>query len=106
MGLGSALMNLAVRAQDNERYLRWNIAVANDEHLAVLRQGTAIWNRWRERNPDIRPDLAGVDLYEADLIGIDLAGAFVLDAKLSKANLSKADLTGTDHRGGPRLGKP
>jgi hypothetical protein len=27
--------------------------VGNDKHLALLRQGTAVWNEWRDRNPDM-----------------------------------------------------
>jgi hypothetical protein len=30
--------------------------MANEEHLAILRQGVAVWNAWREANPDIQPD--------------------------------------------------
>jgi hypothetical protein len=31
--------------------------MANDEHVALLKQGVDAWNVWREENPDIRPDL-------------------------------------------------
>ena len=31
--------------------------MANDEHVALLKQGVAAWNAWRNENPDIVPDL-------------------------------------------------
>lgn len=41
--------------------------MANQEHLDVLRQGVSTWNRWREENPGIRPDLSGADCSGQDL---------------------------------------
>jgi hypothetical protein len=32
--------------------------MSNAEHVALLRQGTDIWNAWRGENPSTRPDLA------------------------------------------------
>jgi uncharacterized protein YjbI with pentapeptide repeats len=79
-------------------------AVANDEHLAILRQGVDVWNEWREKNPVIVPDLSlavlvreklsGADLLDANLIGANLA-----DADLEGAILWHADLTSADLRG-------
>jgi uncharacterized protein YjbI with pentapeptide repeats len=71
--------------------------VANDEHLAILRQGIAIWNEWRARNPEIKPDLSGADLtdagrYIARVHKIDLRGANLSAADLSEADLTEADL--------------
>jgi uncharacterized protein YjbI with pentapeptide repeats len=65
--------------------------VANDEHLALLRQGTAAWNEWRERHPFYKPDLGGAELSCAHLTDVNLSGA-----NLSRANLSKADLSGAN----------
>jgi hypothetical protein len=49
---------------DNEERptLRGAEPVANDEHLALLRQGTATWNEWWERNPGVVPDLEQAEL--------------------------------------------
>ncbi len=33
--------------------------MANEEHLAILRQGVVFWNEWRDENPDIIPNLSG-----------------------------------------------
>ena len=31
--------------------------MANEQHLGILKQGVDVWNRWREENPAIIPDL-------------------------------------------------
>jgi hypothetical protein len=36
--------------------------MANQEHLAILRQGVQAWNTWREANPEIRPDLREAEI--------------------------------------------
>jgi hypothetical protein len=41
--------------------------MANQEHVARLKQGVKVWNQWRDENPDIVPDLRGADLREATL---------------------------------------
>jgi uncharacterized protein YjbI with pentapeptide repeats len=64
--------------------------MANDQHVAVLKQGAAAWNAWREENRDIPPNLIG-----ADLTGAPLAGAHLYEANLTGAILQIANLTGT-----------
>ncbi|RPJ08555.1 MAG: hypothetical protein EHM37_16640, partial [Deltaproteobacteria bacterium] len=81
--------------------------MANPEHLKLLMQGVGVWNRWRKRQPGIKPDLslaklAGItpdynlNLSEADLSGADLSDAKLVMANLTRANLLKADLCKTD----------
>jgi hypothetical protein len=41
--------------------------MANPEHLAILKQGSAAWNEWRLKHQDIRPDLIKANLEEANL---------------------------------------
>lgn len=31
--------------------------MANPEHVEILKQGVDVWNRWREENPEVVPDL-------------------------------------------------
>jgi uncharacterized protein YjbI with pentapeptide repeats len=66
--------------------------MANDEHVALLKQGVDAWNAWREKNPDIRPDLSEVDLRDAFLLGANLSTA----NRLGAANLGEADLSGAN----------
>jgi len=62
--------------------------VANREHVdMLLRDGVAVWNRWRVDNPNVQPDLSG-----ADLSGVHLSGANLIGTDLSGANLSNANL--------------
>src|SRR5262249_47275188 len=57
---------------------REDASMANDEHVALLKQGVTAWNASREKNPDIRrPDLAGADLSGANLDAADLRRAAV-----------------------------
>ena len=91
--------------------------MANDEHLGLLRQGTAAWNEWRERNPDQKPDLneailsavvkgatlrkadqPGADLSWANLAGVDLRAAHLAGTNLCGADLRAANLRGADLR--------
>ncbi len=92
--------------------------MADEEHLAKLRQGIAEWNAWRIENRHIRPDLSGADLrgialFAADLSDVDLREADLMWSDVSEANLrganlraarlantdfSKADLRGADLR--------
>lgn len=65
--------------------------MANEEHLAILKQGVEVWNKWREANPDVRPDLSKTNLYEADLRWANLS-----ETNLSKVNLGRADLSWAD----------
>src|SRR4051812_21001019 len=76
--------------------------MANDEHVALLKQGVDAWNKWRKKNPHIRPDLRdadlrGADLRDADLTVADLTGANLIGANLIGAKLV-ADLRGADFR--------
>ena len=61
--------------------------MADEEQLALLRQGVAEWNEWRKQNSDIP-----IDLSEADLVGANLTDAFLRRADLSQADLSWANL--------------
>jgi uncharacterized protein YjbI with pentapeptide repeats len=98
--------------------------MANEEHLAILKQGAEAWNRWRREHPGVRPDLSDVDLSGAYLVGLnfgganltganlsaaflvgayfgeaDLAGANLVGAQLGVADLSRANLDGADLQG-------
>ncbi len=65
--------------------------MAKKEHLDLLNRGVEEWNRWREKHPQVEPDLTGAQLSEVDLVCADLT-----DAKLNTADLSGADLTGAE----------
>jgi uncharacterized protein YjbI with pentapeptide repeats len=81
--------------------------MANEEHVALLKQDVDAWNRWRSENPGIHPDLRAADLQGAnlsadlrgaDLSGADLSGANLSKTKFSKANLNEANLSGGNLR--------
>ena len=38
--------------------------MANKEHLKILKQGVEAWNKWREENPDVKPDLCNLAIYK------------------------------------------
>ena len=89
--------------------------MANQEHLEVLKQGTAIWNEWRKQHPEVQyPDLSetdlrganlsytflnGANLNGANLNGANLNGANLIETTFSRANLSETDLRGADSHG-------
>jgi hypothetical protein len=73
--------------------------MANAKHLAKLKTGVRTWNRWRERNPGLRPNLEGVGIY--DLLAGKNRLLFGDDPRKSLAsiNFSFASLSGVDFSG-------
>lgn len=95
--------------------------MANKEHLKILKQGVEAWNKWREENPDVEPDLCNLAIYKenskicatelnsdkdhsrlmtelmnsykgVDLSKINLRGANLNRSVLIRATLREADL--------------
>jgi uncharacterized protein YjbI with pentapeptide repeats len=67
--------------------------MANDEHVAMLARGAAVWNEWRAKSHDT-PDLSGAGLRGLDLSGFDLSRVDLRGADLRGTNLSGANLSG------------
>ena len=40
--------------------------MANDEHVALLKKGVAAWNAWRDKYPNVLPDLSHAHLDKED----------------------------------------
>ena len=87
--------------------------IYDGRHLKILNKGPKVWNRWRDKNDMILPQLEGakpkgdyldeIDLQDAYLRktqfkGKSLRRAGFKQADLSEANLSNADLSGADLR--------
>src|SRR5258708_4531988 len=70
--------------------------MANQEHLELLKQGTAVWNEWRKHHPEIQPDLSDAYLIKAELSDANLSNANLYRANLYRADLSNANLTDAD----------
>jgi uncharacterized protein YjbI with pentapeptide repeats len=67
--------------------------MANEKHLAILKQDSMAWNQWRAENHPVLPDFSEADLRATNLIGANLSGANLTMANLSLANLTGANLT-------------
>ncbi|MEO8393245.1 MAG: pentapeptide repeat-containing protein [Chloroflexota bacterium] len=80
--------------------------MANEEQLAILKQGIEVWNKWRQKHPKEPIDLSGADLKGASLVnaklfrvnlkGADLRGAYLRAAELYSSDLREADLREAD----------
>ncbi len=67
--------------------------MANEEHLALLRQGVEVWNDWRLKELLTVPDLREANLRSWNLAGANLKGADLIEADLTGANLSEVNLS-------------
>ena len=67
--------------------------MANEEHLAILRQGVEAWNQWRQDHPDVAPDYSSNHIRRIDLSGANL-GRMDLTIYKSKGKIPEAFLRG------------
>ncbi|HEV7905879.1 MAG TPA: toll/interleukin-1 receptor domain-containing protein [Pyrinomonadaceae bacterium] len=72
--------------------------MANEEHLRILKQGVDTWNKWRQSNPEINPDLSNTDLSKsalcnANLNSVDFTGANLSDVFFEQSLFGKANLS-------------
>ena len=65
--------------------------MANEEHVAIVKQGPKALDKWREENPDTELDLKRADFSKVKLSVMNFRGA-----NLGGANLSGTDFTGAD----------
>jgi hypothetical protein len=82
--------------------------MANPIHIDILYQGVEVWNAWRQKNPDIQPDLREANLrlgyifsgnfVDRDFAGANFSGADFRGANLSGRDFSKANFSGADLR--------
>ena len=75
--------------------------MANSDHVNKIKEGVSSWNKWREKNPDINPDLGWANLVSLDLSNVkfnnsNMKLAFCRDSNLSNADFSDANLYGTN----------
>lgn len=83
--------------------------MADSEHVSKVKEGTAAWNRWREEEPDVIPDLSWANLNGVNLDGAVFAksvlklafcrGCSMVGADFSEANMRGVNLEGSDLRG-------
>lgn len=74
----------------------------NKRHLAMLKKGAKAWNKWREKNPHIIPQLSGINIYynkldnynlsDANFAGLTSVLVSFKRANLCRANLEKANI--------------
>ena len=68
--------------------------MANEKHLAILRQGVQVWNQWRAKNFSEKVNLAGITFRDTDLRDVNLVGANLNNADLSYSDMRRANLNG------------
>lgn len=83
--------------------------MADSEHVSKVKEGAAAWNRWREDEPGVIPDLGWANLNGISLDGAVFAksvlklafcrGCSMVGADFSEANMRGVNLEGSDLRG-------
>ena len=83
--------------------------MADSEHVSKVKEGAAAWNKWREEEPDVMPDLGWANLNGLNLDGAVFAksalklafckGSSLVGADFSEANMRGVNFEGCDLRG-------
>ncbi|MHC5863033.1 pentapeptide repeat-containing protein [Nostoc sp.] len=67
--------------------------MANEEHLAILKEGVEIWNEWRQSNLNIIPDLSQANLSRIELVKINFQQCYLQGCNFDQTNLTYANLS-------------
>jgi uncharacterized protein YjbI with pentapeptide repeats len=70
--------------------------MADTKHLKIISRGVNAWNKWRDKEPGVTPNLIGAKLSGAKLSRANLAGAKLTWGYLTEADLEQANLVGAD----------
>lgn len=70
--------------------------MADEGHLALLKQGVMAWNEWWHDHPKAVPNLEGANLQDVSLREINFYKADLRDVTLSQVDLSMANLEGAN----------
>lgn len=74
--------------------------MAREDHVRILLQGRDVWNRWRNSNPDISPDLSNADLTGVDLRGPEWFKSIRRWNDIPRTNLCNSNLSHSNLRAG------
>ena len=73
--------------------------MADSDHVSKIKQGAAAWNRWREEEPDVLPDLGWANLNGLNLDGVVFAKSVLKLAFCKGCSFVGADFSGASMRG-------
>jgi len=79
--------------------------MANQEHKKIVEQGVTVWNKWREDNPGMIPNLNGIDLSGQDWSGANFTRTDFVKANFEGTNLENAIMTGAKDPSGVDIGR-
>jgi hypothetical protein len=73
--------------------------MANHEHIGILKRGVQEWNKWRQTQPKVQPDLSHLDFGEEfeilfDFKGLNMSGAYLESSVLFSLNFENANFAG------------
>ncbi len=70
--------------------------MANEGHLALLKQGVTAWNEWCYHNPKTVPNLEGANFRNTNLREANFYKADLREVSFQKVDLSMANLEGAN----------
>ncbi len=73
--------------------------MADSNHVSKIKEGAAAWNRWREEEPDVLPDLGWANLNGLNLDGVVFAKSVLKLAFCKGCSFVGADFSGASMRG-------
>jgi len=74
--------------------------MANEAQVAILEQGVAVWNQWRQENHTVTPDLSYANLREANFTDVQIGWTILGNVDLSKVK----GLESISHQGPSSIG--